>query len=150
MLVLELFSELRQDVIFQGNPFSKLCTIQKLTNNSLIFSKLDSFAKKRARDWRPLHPSFFLMPSLFLLSHALFLLQESNWQKISELFVFVLYVVLKKKISLKVPILSFVWLKSILFNLLCVLGSFFTTLAVNSVFLVNCSLDRGLPPCVML
>ena len=59
-------------------------------------------------------------------SCALFLPQESNWQKISELFLFVLCVALKKRISSKMWILScFVWLKIILFNLLCVLGFFF-------------------------
>ena len=39
-------------------------------------------------------------------SRSLFLPQESNWQKISELFVFVLYVALKKRISSKIRILS--------------------------------------------
>ena len=57
-------------------------------------------------------------------SCVLFLPQNSNWQKINDLFVclfvFVLYVALKKRISSKIRILScFVWLKRVLLNLLC-------------------------------
>ena len=47
-----------------------------------------------------------------------------NLAKVTCLFVFVLYEALKKRISSKFCILScFVWLKSVLFNLLCVSGS---------------------------
>ena len=52
------------------------------------------------------HTPYVTPVTLIRQSCALFLPQESNWQKISELFVFVLYVALKKRISSKVRILS--------------------------------------------
>ena len=72
-------------------------------------------------------------------AQAIFLLLASNWRKTSELIGFLLYVALIKGFLKNLHILSFVQLKSILFNLLCIL-SFFRTLAVNSVpdFLQDC------------
>ena len=48
----------------------------------------------------------------------------SGKRSVNSLFVFVLYVALKKRISSKMCILScFVWLKYVLFNILCVFGA---------------------------
>ena len=64
-------------------------------------------------------------------------LQESKWQKISCLFVLpcFVHIVLKKRISSNLRILScFVWLKSVLFNLLCVFGWFFSERRQSTLF----------------
>ena len=55
----------------------------------------------------------FLLPVGFL--------QKNYHSKISDLFVFVLFVALKKRISSKIYIVScFLWLKSVIFNFMCV------------------------------
>ena len=62
--------------------------------------------------------------SVHSVSHIL--LEEPNWQQLSYLFVFVLIVALKKRIPSNICILScFVWLKSVLLNLLCDFALFF-------------------------
>ena len=62
------------------------------------------------------------------------LLEAPSWQQLSDWFVFVLFVALKKRIPLKICTLScFVCEKSVLcWNLLCVFDFFFRTQAVNS------------------
>ena len=70
------------------------------------------------------------------MSSCAYLLGEPNWQQLSYLFVFVLFVALKKRIPSKMCLLScLVWLKSVLFSLLCVFDPFFSPRmpAVNSV-----------------
>ena len=70
-------------------------------------------------------------------SRAHFLSQESTWRQISDLFVFVLFVALKKKIPSKISILSrFVCLNSVLFNLLFVCELFFCFVVVVVVVVV--------------
>ena len=55
------------------------------------------------------------------------LLEAPNWQQLSDLFAFVLFVALKKRIPWKMCILSrFLWSKSVLFNLLCIFYLFFS------------------------
>ena len=55
-------------------------------------------------------------------SQAHILLEEPSWQQLCYVFVFELFVASKKGIPSKNCILScFVWLKSLIFNLLCVI-----------------------------
>ena len=75
----------------------------------------------------------FLSPVGFLQKEV-FCKNSIDYRKISDLFVLMLFIALKKTISLKNCIQSyFVPLKSVLFNLLCFWGSFFRMLAVHSI-----------------
>ena len=104
--------------IFEGILFLEAISNTK-TNKSLICCQLGSCRRK----WVETE------------SRAQFFLREPNWQHISDLFVFVLFVALKTTIPSEIRILScFVWLNNVLFNLFCVFYPFFQNAGSQSCF----------------
>ena len=86
--------------IFEEILFSKATNNAK-ANKSLIYCQLGFCRKKCTRDPRLAGGSVHDTQS-----RTHFLQQELKWQRINELFVFVLFVALKKRIPSKMCILS--------------------------------------------
>ena len=94
-----------------------LCTIQKQANHLYFASWILAEGRRHETDILQSLKTDFRTSVLCPLPSTRIALAKD------ERFVFVLYVALKKRISLKFCIVLFVWLKGVLFNILCVFGS---------------------------